>query len=103
MRNRKRPFIQSRIVETLEREGASLLLLDKVAQIDPLVEAHIVSGQLAGGQLGPPQLSLSFGLGLKRLLLHQVQRFLVGHVAALHADVENGIGDHAQADLLRPS
>ena len=41
-RKRQGAFVKGGIVEAPQGEGASLLLLDTVAQIDPLVVADIV-------------------------------------------------------------
>ena len=63
--------------------------------------AHKVGGQLAGRKLGALKLRGSFLVFLKGLLLHQVERLLVGHAERLQADVEDGIGEHAQFLLLK--
>ena len=74
-------------------------LFRSVAKIDPLVEADVIVDKLPGDELSAPQLAHGLRFGLECLVLHQIERFGVGHVPALHPDVQNRICDDAQANF----
>ena len=62
----------------------------------PAAPADKIHRQLAGGELGALQLFGGLFRFLERLLLHQVEGLLIGHVEHVQADVQNRVGNHPQ-------
>src|SRR5437588_9381619 len=80
-------------------ELVSRALLVLVTQLKPAPHADVVGWELHRGEFGTAQFTFSFGLGLESVASHQFQRLLVAHVHSLHADIQYGVRNYAQADL----
>ena len=96
-RQRHGPFLQRPVVESGHAGRWRACLLVFVANAQPAAPADKIHRQLASGELGALQLFGGLLLFLERLLLHQVEGLLVGHVEHVQADVQNGVGNHPQS------
>src|SRR3546814_14825525 len=84
------------LVEFLQVEARSELVLQTLAIIVDRREARKIERQLHARQLHASPFALGFGLALERLARQQLHCVGLAPAEHVHAIVEDGVADHAQ-------